>query len=164
MGDDASEEPRTKSSTFVVTHADDESAVLRDVHDAEVHTLSDPGPDGLATQDVLTATLRADPPMGVTWTLETVEDHRNVDVAESPESPTTLAQDLAEDQAVGDVTRQDRAGEGELHVLTVPEDQTEAAVADVLDDEEAVARAARLGVARVEIRAAPGLVCVRYMP
>ena len=57
-----------------------------------------------------------------------------------------------------------RAGEGELHVLTVPEDGTTDAVADVLDDEETLARAARLGVRRVEVRGESGVVSVRYLP
>ena len=153
---------RRKESTFLVTHADDASAVLRDVHDAEVHTLAE-NPD-LGTHDILEATISADPPMAVTWTVETVADRRTVDLAESPESPTTQARDLATDQAVGEVTRQERAGEGELHVLTVPEDGTTDAVADVLDDEETLARAARLGVRRVEVRGESGVVSVRYLP
>jgi hypothetical protein len=63
------------------------------------------------------------------------------------------------------LTRRERAGTGEIHVITVPEEETEQAVADVADDEEnTLARAARLGVNRVEIRAAPGVVAVRYMP
>jgi hypothetical protein len=63
------------------------------------------------------------------------------------------------------VTRRERAGTGELHVLTVPEERTGAAVEDVLADREAtLSRAARLGVARVEVRSAPGVVVVRYLP
>ena len=62
------------------------------------------------------------------------------------------------------MTRRERAGTGELHVLTVPDGETEAAVADVLEDEATLARAARLGVERVEVRSEPGVVSVRYLP
>jgi len=49
-------------------------------------------------------------------------------------------------------------------VLTVPEERTDQAAADVVEDQETVARAARLGVERVEVRAADGVVSVRYLP
>lgn len=153
---------RRKESTFLVTAADADSAVLRDVEDAEVLTLSE-HPD-LVVDEVLEATLAAEPPMEVTWTVEAVDGRREIDVAESPEEPTALARDLAEGQSVGEVTTRERAGEGEVHVLTVPADRTEAAVANVLADEETVARAARLGVDRVEVRSADGVVSVRYLP
>jgi hypothetical protein len=153
---------RTKASTFVVTEVDDETAVLRDVHDAEVHTLS-AHPD-LATHEIVEGTIRAEPPMEVTWVVETVETRRDIEVAESSESPTTQERDIAADQPVGEVTRQERAGEGELHVITVPEGQADGAIADVLDDVETIARAARLGVDRVEVRGDDAVVSVRYMP
>lgn len=162
MPTEAGGDGRTKTSTFLVTHVDEGAAVLRDVHDAEVHTLAEPG--DLAADEVLAATLRADPPMAVTWEVASVTERWTVETAESPESPTAHARDVGADQPVGEVARQERAGEGEVHVLTVPEAQTEAAVADVLDDEETLARAARLGVGRVEVRAEPGLVSVRYLP
>jgi hypothetical protein len=153
---------REKSSTFLVTHVDEGSAVLRDVHDAEVHTLD--GTEDLVAGEVLSATLTAAPPMGLVWSIRTVETRRTIPVERSPESPTTLAVDIATDQAVGEVTTRERAGEGELHVLTVPAEETDSAVADVLGDEETVARAARLGVDRVEVRADEGVVSVRYLP
>jgi len=156
------DEGRRKESTFLVTHADDASAVLRDVHDAEVHTLGDN--PGLAAHEVLDATIRAEPPMAVTWTVESVDDRREIELTESTESPTTQERDLAAEQSVGEVTRQERAGVGELHVLTVPEGGTAEATADVLDDEETLARAARLGVRRVEVRGDEGVVSVRYLP
>jgi hypothetical protein len=71
---------------------------------------------------------------------------------------------MAADQPGGEVTRRERAGTGELHVLSVPEADTEQAVADVLADEATLVRAARLGVGRVEVRNEPGLVSVRYLP
>ncbi len=49
-----------KTGTFVVTHAEAESAVVRDVETAQVHTLaSNPG---LEVHDVLKATVAPDPP------------------------------------------------------------------------------------------------------
>lgn len=151
-----------KRGTFVVSHVDAESAVLTDVADAHVHTLS-AHPD-FSSGEVLEATIRAQPPMEVTWEVVAVHDRRTIPVERSPERPTKLARDIAGDQPVGEVTRRAREGEGELHVLTVSEEQTEQAVEDVLDDDETVRRAARLGVDRVEIRADEGCVSVRYLP
>jgi hypothetical protein len=153
---------REKTGTFLVTDVDDGSAVLSDVHDAEVHTLDERG--DLEAGEVLSATVAADPPMGVVWSIADVETRRTIPVERSPESPTTQALELAADQAVGSVTTRERAGEGELHVLTVPVEDTESAAADVIDDAETVARAARLGVDRVEVRAEDGVVSVRYLP
>jgi len=152
-----------KESTFLVTHADAESAVVKDVTDGQVHTL-DSNP-GLEEDHAVTGTVAPDPPMEVTWQLVEVAERWPLSIEESREPPTTQERELAADQAVGELTRRERAGEGELHVLTVPEDATEEAVADVLADREAtLSRAARLGVARVEVRSEPGVVSVRYMP
>ncbi|CCQ34537.1 hypothetical protein HLRTI_001574 [Halorhabdus tiamatea SARL4B] len=151
-----------KTGTFVVTHVDAESAVLTNVADAHVHTLS-AHPD-FSEGEVLEATVRAEPPMEVTWEVVAVHDRRTIPVERSPERPTKLARDIAGDQSIGEVTRREREGVGEIHVLTVPEDQTEQAVEDVIDDDETRRRAARLGVDRVEIRADAGCVSVRYLP
>jgi len=151
-----------KEGTFLVTHADDGSAVVRDVTDSQVHTLADN--PGLVVGEVLEATLEPEPPMEVAWRVVELTDQRTVPVEHSEEPPTQLARDLAADQSVGDLTTRERAGEGEVHVLTVPPDRTADAAAEVADDEETIARAARLGVARVEVRAADGVVSVRYLP
>lgn len=153
-----------KEGTFLVTHADEDSAVLRDVVDSQVHTLSEnPGVEG---DGVVEARLEPEPPMGVTWQLVEMQAERTIPVEQSEERPTQQAREIAKRQAVGEITRQERAGEGELHVLTVPVDHTSDAVADVLEDEQTRARAARLGVARVEVRAddTDGIVSVRYLP
>jgi len=152
-----------KEGTFLVTHADDDSAVFRDVADGQVHTLSDnPGVEGGA---VVEAAIEPEPPMEVAWTVAELRSQRTIPVERSPEPPTRQATEIAAEQGVGEVTRQERAGDGELHVLTVPPGDTDSAVTDVLDDEETVARAARMGVARVEVRAAEeGVVSVRYLP
>lgn len=152
-----------KTGTFLVTAADDDAAVLTDVDDGQVHTLAT-NPD-VTVGEAIEGTVAPEPPLEVAWRLAEVTDRWTISVEESAEAPTTLARDIAAGQAVGELTRHERAGTGELHVLTVPESETAAAVADVLDDEEGVrSRAARLGVARVVVRSEPGVVCVRYVP
>ena len=151
-----------KSRTFVVTTADEDAATLRDVDDAQVITLAEN--PGVEAGEVLAATVEPEPPLEVAYTLTEIESRRTIPVERSDHSPTAMERDLAADQEVGAITRRERAGEGEIHVLTVPEDRTDDAVDDVVEDEETVARAARLGVERVEIRADDGVVSVRYMP
>lgn len=151
-----------KTGTFVVTHVDGESAVLTDVADAHVHTLS-AHPD-VTTDEVIEATIRAEPPMEVTWEIATMHDRRTIPIEHSPESPTKLAVDIAAEQSVGDVTRREREGNGEIHILSVPAGETDQAVTDVREDDETLRRAARLDVDRVEIRAKEGVVSVRYLP
>lgn len=153
-----------KSGTFLVTHADDGSAVLSDVRDSHVHTLS--SNPGVETGDVLEATVSADPPMEVTWSVTEVEERKTIPVEKNSERPTAQAYDVHQDLDEGDVETRERAGTGEVHVLAVPPERTEDAVQDVVDDVATVERAARLGVNRVEIRfdADDGVVSVRYMP
>jgi hypothetical protein len=151
-----------REGRFLVTHADEDSAVLKDVDRGQVHTLADN--PGIEEGDVVEGAVEPEPPMEVAYALVDVDERRSLTVEESPEPPTTQARDVAADQSEGEVTRRERAGTGELHVLTVPEDGTERAVTDVLEDEATLARAARLGVARVEVRSQPGIVSVRYLP
>lgn len=149
--------------TFLATAVDDAAAVLRDVERGRVHTVTEP-PADLAAGEAVVGRVEPVGPMGVRWRLAAVEDRFPVSVAESDEPPTAHARDLAPD-AAGDLVRRARAGTGEIHVLAVPEDRTEAAVSDVLDDATGLReRAARLGVTRVVVRSAPGIVCVRYLP
>ena len=147
---------------FLVTHVDDDSAVLKDVDRGQVHTLAEN--PGVEVHEVVEGTVEPEPPMEVTYRLVDVEDRRSLTVEESPEPPTAQERDIAADQPAGELTTRERAGTGELHVLTVPESQTEAAVADVLDDEATLVRAAQMGVERVEVRSADGVVSVRYLP
>jgi hypothetical protein len=158
MSDDAA----ALEGHFLVTHADEGSAVLKDVDRGQVHTLADN--PGVEAGDVLEGVVEPEPPMEVAYTLVEVETRRHLTVEESPEPPTTQEREIAADQSVGEVTRRERAGTGELHVLTVPDEETEAAVTDVLEDEATLVRAARLGVERVEVRSDPGVVSVRYLP
>ena len=158
MSDDAA----ALEGHFLVTHADEGSAVLKDVDRGQVHTLADN--PGVEAGDVLEGVVEPEPPMEVAYTLVEVETRRHLTVEESPEPPTTQEREIAADQSIGEVTRRERAGTGELHVLTVPDEETEAAVTDVLEDEATLVRAARLGVERVEVRSDPGVVSVRYLP
>lgn len=149
-----------KSSTFLVTAADDETATLRDVADQQVVTLSEN--PGLAAHEAIEATVEPEPPLEVAYEVVEIERQWEIPVERSPESPTKLSRDLAAEQADGEITRRERAGEGEFHVLTVPD--AESAADDVLDDVATLERAARLGVDRVEIRVGDGVVSVRYLP
>jgi hypothetical protein len=152
-----------KTGTFLVTHADDESAVLTDVHDGQVHTLAEN--PGVSVHEAVRGTLNPVPPMGVAWELDDLDEQWTIGVEDSDLAPTQQEREIAAGQAVGELTRQERAGEGELHVITVPEDGVAQAVADVLDDAESLrSRAARLGVNRVEVRSGEGVVSVRYVP
>lgn len=165
MSDDASEQTdeAEKTGTFLVTAADEESAVLKDVTSGQVHTLaSNPG---VEADEAVEGTVEPEPPLNVSWRLVDVERRWRLSLEVSEESPTTLSREIAADQSVGDLTWKERAGTGELHVVSVPEDETDQAVEDILADREGtLSRAARLGVARVEIRSEPGVVVVRYVP
>lgn len=154
----------TKTGVFMVSHADEDAATLTDVRDRQVHALKTQLETPLEQGEVLEGTLQSDGDIDVAWTVAEVERRRHIPVEHSPEPPTKQERDIAAEQSVGEITRQERAGSGELHVITVPEETTEQAVDDVVDDPETVARAARLGVDRVEIRAADGVLSVRYLP
>ncbi len=153
-----------KTGTFVVTHAEDDSAVVRDVDTAQIHTLS--SNPGLEVRDVLEATVAPDPPLEVTWQVIEVASRRQVEVVDSDLEPTVASKDAAADAEVGDLVRTERAGTGEIHVLSVPPEEVDDAAADVLEDLETVARAARLDVVRVEVRRScgDGVLSVRYLP
>jgi len=153
----------SKESTFLVTHADADSAVLKDVHDGQVHTLtSNPG---VEVDDAIEGEVSPDPPLEVSWQLVEIEERRSLSIEESAEPPTVQERELADDQPVGELTREPRAGIGEIHVVTVPDEGTDDAVDDIVNDREGtLSRAARLGVNRVEIRSEPGVVSVRYLP
>jgi len=151
-----------KEGTFLVTHADEASVTVRDVVDSQVLTLSDN--PGLESGTVIEATLEAEPPMEVTYVLDELAAEHEIPVEVVDLEPTQQAKELAANQPVGELTTRERAGTGELHVLAVPDDETAATAAEIAADEETVARAGRLGVDRVEIRTATGVVSVRYLP
>lgn len=149
---------------FVVTHADADSAVLKAVDGGQVHTLAS-NPD-LTEDDVVEATLAPEPPMEVTWRVLEVESRRALGIEHSPEPPTELAYDIAAEQPVGEVTRRERAGKGELHVLTLEPGSVADAAEEVAADEATRTVAARVGARRVELRLddEEGVLSVRYLP
>ena len=153
-----------RTGTFLVTHADDASAVVRDVETAQVHTLAS-NPD-CETGDVLVATIAPEPPLEVTWRVVSVTDRRDVEVVDSDLEPTRRSLEVGESTPVGELTTFERAGRGEVHVLSIPEETVDSAAQEVLADPETVARAARLGAVRVEVRrsAEDGVLSVRYLP
>jgi hypothetical protein len=144
--------------TFLVTHADADSAVLRDVHRGQVHAVS--ANPGVETGDVLDATIAPEPPMEVTWRVEEVADRRSVAVERLDNPPSERARSLSADDP-GELVTADR-DDGELHVLSVPAGDAADAARDVASDDATLVRAARLGASRVEIRAGDGVVSVRY--
>ncbi len=153
-----------KAGTFVVTVADDDSAVFRDVTNGQIHTLAS-NPD-VSERDVVDATIEPEPPMDVVWSVVEIEGRREIEIVDSDLSPTKQAREIATEQSVGDVERVERAGTGELHVISVPPSETAAAAADVVDDLATLERAARLDAVRVEVRsdAGEGILNVRYLP
>jgi hypothetical protein len=151
-----------KTGTFLVTAADADSVVLSDVADGQVHTLEE-NPD-LSNDQIVEATIAPVPPMDTLWTVEELLETREVDVSVTDERPTKTSRDLAATMEEGTLETRDRAGEGAIHVITVPTEITEDAVEDVLDDDQTLRTAGRLGVDRVEIRSGPGIVTVRYLP
>jgi hypothetical protein len=152
-----------KTGVFLVTAADEDSAVLKDVADGQVHALS--SNPGVSHHELIEGTVAPDPPMNVSWQLVDISGRREPTIVESDQSPTAQSKEIAAGQPVGELTREERAGDGEWHVLTVPEDGTEQAVTDVLEDTEGLlSRAGRLGISRIEVRSMPGVVSVRYLP
>jgi hypothetical protein len=150
------------TGTFLATEVDDDTAVLRDVDSGQVLTLGEPPEPPLERLEVLRGTVAPQPPTEVVWTVESVDRRWTVDLVESDLTPTKQARELADGIAPGELVTRERAGDGEIHVLGV--DDPETAVADVLGDEETVARAARLGAVRVEVRAGADFLNVRYLP
>lgn len=153
-----------RTGTFVVTHVDAHSALLRDVETAQVVTVGD-HPD-LTDGELIEATVAPEPPTNVTWTIDDLTDRWTVEVSETDLEPTRKSRSLAAETPVGDVSTYERAGTGEVHVLSVPPEGVETAAADVCDDPETVTRAGRLDARRVEIRTdeTDGVLCVRYLP
>lgn len=157
------ETPTEKRGTFLVTSADVDSAVLSDVADGQVHTLGS-NPD-LEVDDIVEGVLVAEPPLEVTWSLDTIEHRRQLDILTPEEPPADRTVDLVAEEATGALVQQPLAGEadGELHALAVPPEQTAAAIEDVVADDATRIRAARLGASRVEVRGVDGVIGVRYL-
>ncbi len=157
--------------TFVVLRADDATAMLRSV-EGQVVTLDRSGEDAaggdgesdgpvLVRGAVIEGVVESGP-AGVTYRLTEVADSRVVELVDSDLTPTTRSREAAAELPEGDMERFERAGEGEVHVLSVPD--SDAAAAEILADDATLERAARLGAVRVEVRRGDGMVSVRYLP
>ena len=153
---------RTKAGTFLASHVEGQTAILSDVTDGEVLTLSS-HPD-LDAGEVIDATVEAEPPLEATWVVTDVEDRRTIAVECVDLEPTGQIKDAVEDADVGALARLERAGRGEIHGIKVRSGSAEQAAAEIADDTETVARAARLDATRVEIRTDDDVVSVRYLP
>jgi hypothetical protein len=149
----------SKRATFLVTAADADSAVLRDVADGQVHPLA--ANPGVETGDVLEATIAACPPLELTWTVESVADRRSLTVERVDDPPGETARETAAALAAGEMATVE-AADGETHVIRVPDERTDEAAADVVADEATRERAASLGATRVTVRAANGVVSVSF--
>jgi len=148
-----------EEGTFVVVAADEESALLRATDTGQVVTLA--ANPGVTTGEVIEATVEP-AELGVAYTA-TVEERVEVTVEAVDEPPAERAIEAARDADPGEL-RSYETDAGVVHVLAVPPDRTAAAVEDVVEDTETVARAARLGADRVEVRSAEGVLAVRYGP
>lgn len=151
---------QTKTGVFLVTAADEGSAVLSSVEDGQVCPLADN--PGFAVDEVVEATIEPADPMGVTWRPVDVLDRWTTAIAAVDGAPGTRARSVADESAQGEVTRV-TIDDGELHVLAVDPGRTESAVEDVVADETTRRIAARLGASRVEVRGDGGVVAVRYL-
>jgi hypothetical protein len=129
-----------KAGTFLVTAADDATVELADVVDGQVLALS--SNPGLEAGDVVEGSVAPDPPLGVSWSLVSVERRYRIAVEAVDEPPSERARALADGLAVGELVR-DPNDEGELHVLGVPPAETAATIEDIVDDEPTTRRAAR---------------------
>jgi len=148
---------------FVVTATDAESLMLRAVASAQILTLVDP-PD-LPRWTVLDATLVPADGLGVTVRIGTLREHFRVDIVSQDERPTARSRETAASLTAGASSFLPRADAGGTDVIALADtDHTEARAAMAADVASLVNRAARLDVRRVELRSAPGLLSVRYLP
>jgi hypothetical protein len=158
-----SDTPHSATGSFLIVSADDSASVLRDVNSGQIYTVRHTC--SLTESSVVTAEIETEPPLHSTYTITEITEERTIEIERSEQPPTAASQSKAAEQSVGELTRTERAGRGEIHVITVPTTRTETAVADILDDTQSLReRAGRIGVSRVEIRAAGNTVSIRYMP
>lgn len=154
------------SGTFYVKYAQEQSVTLHDIDTAQICTLIEN--PGFERHEIIEATLEEQPPMGVSYLVEDLEDHYSIPAEESSETPTTQVLGVGtEELDVGDALPIEREGKGEIHILKVEPSQTAQAVEELLDDETTYKNAARYDhVERVEVRTDEdeGIVSIRYLP
>jgi len=135
-----------KESTFLVTHVESDSAVLKDT--GRWTLSSNPG----SVDDALEATVAPDPPMEVTYQIVEIMEQRALDSGKRAPTVHDDASSRPRRRPASSPAR-NAAGVGEIHVLTPPEEDTADAVSDVIDDREAtLAGGSARRVNRVEVR------------
>ncbi|WP_436934634.1 DUF5812 family protein [Halovenus marina] len=161
---DSDEPPEPEHGLFYVKYAEGVSATLHEVNTGQIYTLIE-NPD-FEQHEIVEASLIAQPPMEVSYTINDIESRRTVPVETSPESPTTQVTNIAGDMEPGQAVAIDREGEGEIHILRVESDQVDQTADELPDDEMTYKNAARYGMDRVEIRTdeETGVVAIRYLP
>jgi hypothetical protein len=161
---DGDDEPETSAGTFYVKYAQESAVTLHEVNTAQICTLIEN--PGFETHDIVEATLVAQPPMQVSYLVEELEDHYSIPIERSPEPPTQQVRGVAGDIDEGEAVAIEREGEGEIHILRVPPEQTAGTAEELDEDEMTYKNAARYGATRVEIRTdeAEGVVSIRYLP
>jgi len=156
--------PEQATGTFYVKHTEDVSATLHEVDTGQIFTLIQ-HPE-LERHEIIEASLIAQPPMEVSYLIETLESRRTVPVERSSQTPTQQVQKAGTRMDAGEAVAIPREGEGEIHILSVEPDRTDRTAEEVLDDEMTYKNAARYDIDRVEVRsdADQGLVSIRYLP
>ncbi len=154
------------TGTFYVKHAEEKSVTLHEVDTAQICTLIEN--PGFERHEIVEATLKAQPPMGVSYLVEELESQYLIPVEQSQESLTKHVRDIALGELeVGDAIAIEREGKGEIHILRVHPGQTQSTAEELVDDEMTYKNAARYDhVERVEIRTDDdeGIVSIRYLP
>ena len=158
------EDAEQEAGTFYVKNVEDIAVTLHEVNTGQIFTVVEN--PGLERREIIEATLVENPPLNVAYLFDELQSRRSLPVEESPEPPTTQAKTVASEMDNGEAIAIEREGEGEIHVITVDSDITEATVEEVVDDEMTYKNAARYGVGRVEVRSdeAEGIVSIRYLP
>jgi hypothetical protein len=154
------------TGTFYVKYVTEKSVTLHEVNTAQICTLIEN--PGFERHEIVEAVLQEQPPMGVSYLVEHLENQYTIPVEYNDESPTKQVTEFGvEELDVGEAVQIEREGKGKIHVLKVEPEQTETSVEGLLDDGATYKNAARYdNVERVEIRSdeQAGVVSVRYLP
>lgn len=151
-----SHDVNTETGTFLVTHTDPGSAVLRAVTTGQIYPVAEP-PE-LGAGDILLATLEPADATASVWAMVTrVEYPLTVESSDDP--PPETVRRTVQDTSPGTLERLDRAW-GELHAIAVPDAAT--AITDIVDDPATRSRAARIGARHVIVRGTDAVVGVEY--
>ncbi|MFB6253342.1 MAG: DUF5812 family protein [Halobacteriaceae archaeon] len=144
---------------YLVTHSDDESAILRDISKGQIYTIIH-NPD-LSEGDIIDAKLESVPPLDIQWTIETIVHRYSISVDVSANEPGEAANEAAKNLENNELATLSEAN-GVTHVLTVPEENTESAIHDLADDETIRIQAAKRDADHVIIRGSDGVISIRY--